>query len=83
MGGEGAPLVPIGEKYLFKDHKLFLNLGGISNLAFGQTAFDISFCNLVLNLLYVRLAENPTTDYDPEGQTARAGQFELRFIIST
>ena len=80
LGGEGAPLVPMGEKYLLRDHKLFLNLGGICNLAFEGIAFDITFCNLVLNLLYQRLAENPATDYDPEGQTARSGELNSELL---
>lgn len=72
LGGEGAPLVPLGEKYLFPDTRLFLNLGGFANVSYGQQAFDIAPCNLVLNALL--RAFNPDADYDRGGQIARAGK---------
>lgn len=75
MGGEGAPLVPMGEKYLLPDFKLFLNLGGFSNLSFGEIAFDISPCNILLNHLYQQYPDR-TTDYDPEGGLAAGGTLQ-------
>lgn len=74
LGGEGAPLIPLVEKYLFPQYKLFLNLGGFSNMTFGKLAFDVSPCNIVLNHLYREYAPEAETDYDPEGETARSGQ---------
>lgn len=73
LGGEGAPLIPLVEKYLFPDHKLFLNLGGFSNMTFGSLAFDVSPCNIVLNHLYREFAPESETDFDPEGQSAASG----------
>lgn len=73
LGGEGAPLIPIVEKYLFPDYRLFLNLGGFSNMTFGPLAFDVSPCNIVLNHLYREYAPDAETDYDPEGQVAASG----------
>jgi anhydro-N-acetylmuramic acid kinase len=49
VGGQGAPLVPFGEKHLFPAHNLFLNLGGICNVSMGRIAFDVAPCNLVMN----------------------------------
>jgi anhydro-N-acetylmuramic acid kinase len=73
FGGQGAPIVPIGEKLLLRDHALLLNLGGIANLSVraGDTyvAFDICAANRVLNML---AAENGK-EYDEGGKMAASG----------
>ncbi|MCB0501604.1 MAG: anhydro-N-acetylmuramic acid kinase [Bacteroidetes bacterium] len=54
-GGQGAPIVPIGERYLFQDYNAFLNIGGIANIAFHNgnevTAYDVCPGNTPLNEL--------------------------------
>ncbi len=70
LKGEGAPLVPLGEHYLFPDHRLFLNLGGICNLTFDELAFDVTACNLVLNHVYRAHFDG---DFDPDGMVAAGG----------
>ncbi|GAB4405341.1 MAG: anhydro-N-acetylmuramic acid kinase [Bacteroidia bacterium] len=76
LGGQGAPLVVMGEKYLFPGHRLFLNLGGFCNLTYGDLAFDVAPCNIVLNHLYRTLIGGGEADYDPDGATAAQGQRE-------
>ncbi len=75
LGGEGAPLVPIGDRLLFGDYGYCLNIGGFSNISFeeyGQRmAFDICPVNYVINY-YCRIELE--RDFDSNGETARSGQ---------
>lgn len=74
LGGQGAPLVPIGDRHLFPEYDVCLNLGGFSNISFddksGQRlAYDVCPVNFVLNRLAARLGE----PYDDGGSLARSG----------
>jgi anhydro-N-acetylmuramic acid kinase len=74
LGGQGAPLVPIGDRILFSEYDYCLNLGGFSNISFEQNgsriAFDISPVNTVLNFYAIQLGLN----YDDKGQLSRTGK---------
>lgn len=73
MGGQGAPLVPIGDRLLFSDYDYCLNLGGFANVSLEQDgsriAYDICAVNTVLN----KYAEQLGEAYDAEGAFAKAG----------
>lgn len=75
-GGQGAPLVPIGDKLLFGNlADSFLNIGGFCNICFpGEItiAFDICPGNLPLNAIMQELGK----DYDKDGVNARKGNVD-------
>ena len=74
LGGQGAPLVPIGDQLLFSNFQACLNLGGFSNISFNyqgsRLAYDVSPCNMALNYL-ARLLNQP---FDRDGIFASQGQ---------
>lgn len=73
LGGQGAPLVPIGDELLFGEFDACLNLGGIANISYNtddqRIAYDISPCNMALN----ELANRAGFPYDKDGQLSRNG----------
>jgi anhydro-N-acetylmuramic acid kinase len=72
LGGQGAPIVPIGECLLFPGHPYFLNIGGIANVSIASDpylAFDVCPANRVLNAL----AEQMGHSMDEGGAIARTG----------
>ena len=73
LGGNGAPIVPIGEKLLFPGYDAFLNIGGIANLSWnlptGYIGFDVAPANRVLNMLANELGH----PFDKEGEIAASG----------
>jgi anhydro-N-acetylmuramic acid kinase len=74
LGGQGAPLVPIGDLLLFDSYPICLNLGGIANMSVkdgsGIKAFDIGLCNMALN----HVAEQMGLSFDRDGAIAQEGQ---------
>lgn len=73
FGGQGAPLVPIGDRLLFREYEYCLNLGGFANVSSEddtvRTAFDICPVNIVLN----QYAEMLGYSYDDGGKIAASG----------
>lgn len=74
LGGQGAPLVPIGDTLFFGEYDFCLNLGGIANVSFdkdGQRiAYDIGLANMILN----HITRKNGLDYDKGGQLASSGR---------
>lgn len=73
LGGQGAPLVPIGDKILFSKYSACLNFGGFANISREfcgvRIAYDICSVNLVFNYL----AQIKSMPYDKNGKLARSG----------
>jgi len=81
LGGQGAPLVPIGDRILFSEFDYCLNLGGFSNVSFEQKgnriAFDISAVNTVLNFYANKLG----LDYDDKGRISKTGKLNTDLLL--
>ena len=80
MGGNGAPLVPIGDELLFSEYDACLNLGGFSNISLKRDgkrlAFDICPVNIILNDLALKLGKK----YDENGDLARSGIIDYELL---
>lgn len=80
LKGQGAPLVPIGDKFLFSEYAACLNIGGIANISFDleekRIAYDVCEANMLLN----NLAERNGKAYDNGGQMARAGKVNAELL---
>lgn len=73
LGGQGAPLVPVGDHYLFSHYDACLNLGGIANISYLQEdarlAYDICAFNIVLNYF----AQLEGQEFDRDGRMSKQG----------
>jgi anhydro-N-acetylmuramic acid kinase len=80
LGGQGAPIVPMGEKLLWGDYQFFLNLGGIANISISQPpeyiAYDVCPANRVLNMITAKKG----LAYDDGGSIAAKGQVNLEML---
>jgi anhydro-N-acetylmuramic acid kinase len=82
LGGEGAPLVPAGDRLLFPEYTYCLNLGGFANISFEKNgkriAFDICPVNFVLNYLAKKIG----FQYDNNGEIGKRGKADQNLIYS-
>ena len=73
LGGQGAPLVPVGDQLLFREFDYCLNIGGFANISFekkgNRVAFDICPANIILNALSLQKGDL----YDKDGQLGASG----------
>ena len=79
LGGQGAPIVPIGEKMLWNEYDYFLNIGGIANISANTDpyiAFDICPANRVLNMLAIDAGKQ----YDDGGAMAAGGSINASLL---
>ena len=80
LGGQGAPLVPIGDHLLFNKYDYCLNIGGFANISFEdngeRTAYDVCPANIVLNYYSEKLGKT----YDNEGAIAAHGIINRQLV---
>ena len=79
-GGQGAPLVPIGDRLLFSEYDICLNIGGIANLSYEldgkRIAYDICIANQALNWL----AQREGHAFDRDGMMASQGRIDSTLL---
>jgi anhydro-N-acetylmuramic acid kinase len=80
LGGQGAPIVPLGEKLLFPGYDFYLNIGGIANLSFQNEkefmAYDVCPANRILNML----AQKAGKEFDENGSLAGEGHIQTDLL---
>ena len=80
LGGQGAPLVPIGDLLLFHEYDSCLNLGGIGNISYQvnnqRISFDICLANMVSNYL----CEFLKITFDEKGNIAKNGKLDIELL---
>ncbi len=80
LGGQGAPLVPIGDRLFFGEYDFCLNLGGIANISFEKKgeriAYDIGLANMILN----HITQQHQLPYDAGGRLARSGKIDTELL---
>lgn len=80
LGGQGAPLVPIGDRLLFNEYDYCLNLGGFANISYENNkeriAFDICPVNIVMNQYAKQLGHN----FDNKGDLAKNGKLNRELL---
>lgn len=73
LGGQGAPLVPIGDQLLFPEFDICLNLGGFGNLSYQNGDKRIAYDTTVVNMALNGLAREKDLNYDRNGDLGRSG----------
>ncbi|NVJ87147.1 MAG: anhydro-N-acetylmuramic acid kinase [Algoriphagus sp.] len=79
-GGQGAPLVPIGDRLLFEKMDFCLNLGGIANISMEHRGNRLAFDTCPFNLLLNPIAERIGAPYDDRGTWASEGTIDSSLL---
>ena len=74
LGGQGAPLVPVGEKYLFPQYNTLINLGGFANITKRIKRDIIAYDICPINIVFNHLSRKMELKYDNAGYIASTGE---------
>jgi anhydro-N-acetylmuramic acid kinase len=80
LGGQGAPLVPVGDALLFSEYDMCVNIGGFANISGlvddKYVAYDVCPANILLN----RIAREFDQEYDTDGLIAEKGSIDYELL---
>ena len=80
LGGNGAPLVPIGDRLLFNDYDYCLNLGGFANISYEEKKLRIAYDICPVNVVMNNIAEKLGKSYDKDGNIAAKGNLIMDLL---
>ena len=86
LNGQGAPLVPIGDKLLFSSFNYCINIGGFTNISFDvnneRIAFDICPANIILNHIFKNYSSEDlqSLHFDKGGELASRGALNIELF---
>lgn len=80
MGGQGAPLVPIGDRLLFTEYDYCINLGGFSNISFEKDNFRIAYDICPVNIVLNAFAQQLGKEFDEDGALAKKGKVNVALL---
>lgn len=73
-GGEGAPMAPLIDRYVYPDVDVFLNIGGIANVSYSVDGNTFGYDLAPANQFFNKLANESGFDFDDQGKLASKGQ---------
>ncbi|MFK8039316.1 MAG: anhydro-N-acetylmuramic acid kinase [Crocinitomicaceae bacterium] len=82
LGGQGAPLVPIGDLYLFNKYAACLNFGGIANISFQSGNKRVAYDICPFNMAFSDITAEINLPYDDKGKIAESGSIHIGLLNS-
>ena len=80
LGGQGAPLVPVGEKYIFSEYNTLINLGGFANITINSNNNLIAYDICPVNIVFNHLSNLKDLKYDHKGKIALSGKLNMELF---
>ena len=74
FGGQGAPLVPLGDRLLFSQYDYCLNLGGFANISKVSSGVSVAYDICPVNVVMNHYAQKLAMPYDSGGELAKSGK---------
>lgn len=82
LGGQGAPLVPIGDMHLFSEYSACINFGGIANISYQKNNARIAFDICPVNMALSDLTSEIKLPYDDKGLIAKEGEIDKELLMA-